>query len=145
MKRASRADEASRTYGTGGKGGARRTGGEDGEGVPREVAGFARKSGKVLEGRDGLATLVAVTLALLTAALAVVQWVVLPDEVVSHVSLSGEVNGTAPKWLFVAATAGFGLFGSAWFGFAREKVGLVIAAVGAVAGVIDLALNLPFS
>lgn len=145
MKRASRADEASRTYGTGGKGGARRTGGEDGEGVPREVAGFARKSGKVLEGRDGLATLVAVTLVLLTAALAVVQWVVLPDEVVSHVSLSGEVNGTAPKWLFVAATAGFGLVGSAWFGFAREKVGLVVAAVGVVAGVIDLALNLPFS
>ena len=142
MRRASEADEASRTYGTGGKGGARRTGGEDGEGVPREVAGFARKSGKVFEGR---ATLVAVTLVLLTAALAVVQWVVLPDEVVSHVSLSGEVNGTAPKWLFVAATAGFGLVGSAWFGFAREKVGLVVAAVGVVAGVIDLALNLPFS
>ena len=145
MKRASRAGEASGSYGTGGKGGARRTGGEGGEGVPREVAGFARKSGKALEGRDGLATLVAVTLALLTAVLAVVQWVVLPDEVVSHVSLSGEVNGTAPKWLFVAATAGFGLFGSAWFGFAREKVGLVVAAVGVVAGVIDLALNLPFS
>ena len=145
MRRASEADEAGRTYGTGGKGGARRTGGEDGEGVPREVAGFARKSGKVLEGRDGLATLVAVTLALLTAALAVVQWVVLPDEVVSHVSLSGEVNGTAPKWLFVAATAGFGLFGSTWLGLAREKVGLVVAAIGAVAGVIDLALNLPFS
>lgn len=145
MKRASRADEASRAYGTGGKGVARGTGGEGGEGVPREVAGFACKSGKVLEGRDGLATLVAVTLALLTAVLAVVQWVVLPDEVVSHVSLSGEVSGTAPKWLFVAATAGFGLVGSAWFGFAREKVGLIVAAVGAVAGVIDLALNLPFS
>lgn len=145
MKRASRVGEASGSYGTGGKGGARRTGGEDGEGVPREVAGFARKSEKVLEGCDGLAVLVAVTLALLTAALAVVQWVVLPDEVVSHVSLSGEVNGTAPKWLFVAATAGFGLVGSAWFGFAREKVGLVVAAVGVVAGVIDLALNLPFS
>lgn len=145
MRRASEADEASGAYGADVKGRARRTGGEGGEGVSREVAGFARKSGKVLEGRDGLATFVAVTLALLTAALAVVQWVVLPDEVVSHVSLSGEVSGTAPKWLFVAATAGFGLVGSAWFGFAREKVGLVVAAIGAVAGVIDLALNLPFS
>ena len=145
MRHASEADEAGRTYGTGGKGGARRTGGEDGEGVPREVAGFARKSGKVFEGRGGLAMLVAVTLALLTAALAVVQWVVLPDEVVSHVSLSSEGNGTAPQRLFVGVLVGFGLFGSAWFGFAREKVGLVIAAVGAVAGVIDLALNLPFS
>ena len=75
-----------------------------------------RYDGTVLEGSKGMA--VAAILATAVAALAVAQWVVLPEQVVMHVGLTGQADGYAPKWLPLLASTGIGLFGTAWF--ARE-------------------------
>ena len=36
---------------------------------------------------------------------------------------------------------GLGLFGSVWLGVSREKLGLLLAVIGVLIGVIDLAVN----
>ena len=51
------------------------------------------------------------------------------------------MNGWSPKWFPVLLSAGLGLFGSVWLGVSREKLGLLLAGIGVLIGVIDLAVN----
>lgn len=98
-----------------------------------------RRAGKVLEGRAGL--VVAVVLGLATLVLAALQWLLLPDQVVTHFGVTGGVNGWSPKWFPVLLSTGLGLVGSVWLGGSREKTGLLLAVIGVAVGVIDLAVN----
>ena len=98
-----------------------------------------RNKGKVLEGKPGLA--VAVALGVAAVALAALQWILLPDQVVTHFGVSGQANGWSPKWFLVLLSTGLGLFGAVWFGASREKLGLLLAAIGVVVGVFDLVVN----
>ena len=98
-----------------------------------------RNGGKVLEGRAGLA--VAVALGATSLVLAVLQWFLLPDQVVTHFGVTGEVNGWSPKWFPVLLSTGLGLFGSVWLGLSREKTGLLLAGIGVAVGIIDLVVN----
>lgn len=95
--------------------------------------------GKVLEGRAGL--VVAVALGVVTLVLAVLQWLLLPDQVVTHFGVTGEVNGWSPKWFPVLLSTGLGLIGSVWLGSSRGKTGLLLAVIGVVVGIIDLVVN----
>ena len=78
-----------------------------------------RNRGTVLEGRSGL----------------------MVEQVATHFGITGEVNGWSPKWFPVLLSAGLGLFGSVWLGVSREKLGLLLAGIGVLIGVIDLAVN----
>ena len=98
-----------------------------------------RNRGTVLEGRSGL--MVAVVLGIAAIALAAAQWVLLPEQVATHFGITGDVNGWSPKWFPVLLSAGLGLFGSVWLGVSREKLGLLLAGIGLLIGVIDLAVN----
>ena len=98
-----------------------------------------RNRGTVLEGRSGL--MVAIALGIAAVALAVAQWVLLPEQVATHFGIAGEVNGWSPKWFPVLLSAGLGLFGSVRLGVSREKLGLLLAGIGVLIGVIDLAVN----
>ena len=98
-----------------------------------------RNRGTVLEGRSGLVA--AIALGIAAVALAVAQWVLLPEQVATHCGSTGDVNGWAPKWFPVLLSAGLGLFGSVWLGVSREKLGLLLAGIGVLIGVIDLAVN----
>ena len=93
----------------------------------------------MLEGRSGL--MVTIALAIAAVALAIAQWVLLPEQVATHFGITGEVNGWSPKWFPVLLSAGLGLFGSVWLGVSREKLGLLLAGIGVLIGVIDLAVN----
>ena len=73
--------------------------------------------------------------------MAVAQWVLLPEQVATHFGITGDVNGWSPKWFPVLLSAGLGLFGSVWLGVSREKLGLLLAGIGVLIGVIDLAVN----
>lgn len=101
--------------------------------------GTRRNRGTVLEGRSGLVA--AIVLGGAAVALAVAQWVLLPDQVATHFGITGEVNGWSPKWFPVLLSGGLGLFGSVWLGVSREKLGLLLAVIGVLIGVIDLAVN----
>ena len=85
--------------------------------------------------------MVAVVLGIAAIALAAAQWVLLPEQVATHFGITGEVNGWSPKWFPVLLSAGLGLFGSVWLGVSREKLGLLLAGIGVLIGVIDLAVN----
>ncbi len=98
-----------------------------------------RNRGTVLEGRSGL--MVTIALGIAAVALAIAQWVLLPEQVATHFGITGEVNGWSPKWFPVLLSAGLGLFGSVWLGVSREKLGLLLAGIGVLIGVIDLAVN----
>lgn len=98
-----------------------------------------RNRGTVLEGRSGLVA--AIALGIAAVALAVAQWVLLPEQVATHFGITGDVNGWSPKWFPVLLSAGLGLFGSVWLGVSREKLGLLLAGIGELIGVIDLAVN----
>ena len=98
-----------------------------------------RNRGTVLEGRSGL--MVAIALGIAAVALAIAQWVLLPEQVATHFGITGDVNGWSPKWFPVLLSAGLGLFGSVWLGVSREKLGLLLAGIGLLIGVIDLAVN----
>lgn len=98
-----------------------------------------RNRGTVLEGRSGL--MVTIALGIAAVALAIAQWVLLPEQVATHFGITGEVNGWSPKWFPVLLSAGLGLFGSVWLGVSREKLGLLLAGIGLLIGVIDLAVN----
>ena len=98
-----------------------------------------RNRGTVLEGRSGL--MVAIALGIAAVALAIAQWVLLPEQVATHFGITGDVNGWSPKWFPVLLSAGLGLFGSVWLGVSREKLGLLLAGIGVLIGVIDLAVN----
>ena len=98
-----------------------------------------RNRGTVLEGRSGL--MVTIALGIAAVALAVAQWVLLPEQVATHFGITGDVNGWSPKWFPVLLSAGLGLFGSVWLGVSREKLGLLLAGIGVLIGVIDLAVN----
>lgn len=50
-----------------------------------------RNRGTVLEGRSGLVA--AIALGIAAVALAVAQWVLLPEQVATHFGITGEVNG----------------------------------------------------
>ncbi|WP_172623418.1 DUF1648 domain-containing protein [Arabiibacter massiliensis] len=100
---------------------------------------MSRYEGTALEGRSGLA--VAIVLGVAAAALAALQWVLLPDQVAMQFGLNGQVNTWAPKWVPVLATAGLGLFGAVWFGASRQKLALLIAAIGMAIGVFGLVVN----
>lgn len=102
-------------------------------------ASMSRYEGTILEGRAGL--VVAVALGVAAAVLAALQWMLLPDQVAMQFGLNGQVNTWAPKWFPVAATAALGLVGAVWFGASRQKVGLLVAAIGVGAGVISLVMN----
>ena len=93
----------------------------------------------MLEGRSGL--MVTIALGIAAVALAIAQWVLLPEQVATHFGITGEVNGWSPKWFPVLLSAGLGLFGSVWLGVSREKLGLLLAGIGVLIGVIDLAVN----
>ena len=96
-----------------------------------------RNRGTVLEGRSGLVA--AIALGIAAVALAIAQWVLLPEQVATHFGITGDVNGW--KWFPVLLSAGLGLFGSVWLGVSREKLGLLLAGIGVLIGVIDLAVN----
>ena len=98
-----------------------------------------RNRGTVLEGRSGL--MVTIALGIAAVALAIAQWVLLPEQVATHFGITGDVNGWSPKWFPVLLSAGLGLFGSVWLGVSREKLGLLLAGIGVLIGVIDLAVN----
>lgn len=98
-----------------------------------------RNRGTVLEGRSGLVA--AIALGIAAVALAVAQWELLPEQVATHFGITGDVNGWSPKWFPVLLSAGLGLFGSVWLGVSREKLGLLLAGIGVLIGVIDLAVN----
>ena len=98
-----------------------------------------RNRGTVLEGRSGL--MVTIALGIAAVALAIAQWVLLPEQVATHFGITGDVNGWSPKWFPVLLSAGLGLFGSVWLGVSREKLGLLLAGIGLLIGVIDLAVN----
>lgn len=94
--------------------------------------------GRVLEGRVGLA--VAAVLALATIALAVAEWILLPDQVIVQFGISGEHYG--PKPLIVLITAALGLGGAGWMAAARAKTGLLLAVIGLAVAVVTLVINL---
>ena len=95
-----------------------------------------RNRGTVLEGRSGL--MVTIALGIAAVALAIAQWVLLPEQVATHFGITSPVM---PKWFPVLLSAGLGLFGSVWLGVSREKLGLLLAGIGVLIGVIDLAVN----
>ena len=101
--------------------------------------GTRRNRGTVLEGRSGLVA--AIVLGGAAVALAAAQWALLPDQVATHFGITGEVNGWSPKRFPVLLSGGLGLFGSVWLGVSREKLGLLLAVIGVLIGVIDLAVN----
>ena len=96
-----------------------------------------------MEGPKGAA--VAAILAAVVVALAIAQWIVLPDQVVMHVGLTGQANGYAPKWFPLVASIGIGLFGTCWFAVTRAKVGLLLGVIGAAVGALALVMTGLFS
>lgn len=100
---------------------------------------MSRYEGTILEGSKGTALVVA--LAVAVVALAALQWFLLPDQVVTHFGVTGEVNGWSPKWFPVLLSTGLGLFGTVWFAASREKTGLLLAGIGVAVGIIDLVVN----
>ncbi|OUO91309.1 hypothetical protein B5F40_04180 [Gordonibacter sp. An230] len=92
-----------------------------------------------LEGRAGLVA--AGVLGVVAAALAVAQWMLLPDQVVTHFGVTGEANGWSPKWLSILIPTGLGLFGSIWLGVSRDRRALLVAAIGVLIGIVNIATN----
>ena len=97
-----------------------------------------RSGGKVLEGRAGL--VVAAVLAVAAVALAAVEWVLLPDQVVVQFGISGEHYG--PKTVIVLVTAALGLGGAGWLAAARAQTGLLLGVIGLAVAVVTLVINL---
>lgn len=104
---------------------------------------MSRYEGKILEGPKG--AVLAAVLAAVVVGLAVAQQLLLPEQVVMHVGLSGEANGWAPKWFPLLASAGLGLAGAAWFAASRAKAGLLVAVTGMAVGVLALVMTGAFS
>lgn len=94
--------------------------------------------GKVLEGRAGL--VVAAVLAVATIALAVAEWILLPDQVIVQFGISGEHYG--PKTVIVLITAALGLGGAGWLASARAKTGLLLGVIGLAMAAVTLVINL---
>lgn len=104
---------------------------------------MSRYEGTVLEGSKG--TAVAVALAIVVVALAAAQWFVLPEQVVMQMNFAGQPSSYAPKWFPLLLSTGMGLFGTGWFAVSRAKTGLLLAVIGAAAGVLILGMSAVFS
>lgn len=99
---------------------------------------MSRYEGTILEGRAGLA--VAAALGAAAMALAALQWVLLPDQVVVQFGMDGEHYGS--KVVIVLATAVLGLGGAAWLAASRAKTGLLVGAIGLALAIMTLVINL---
>ena len=98
---------------------------------------MSRYEGTVLEGRAGL--VVAAVLGAAAVALAALQWVLLPDQVVVQFGMDGEHYGS--KIVIVIATAALGLGGAAWLAASRAKTGLLVSAIGLALAIMTLVIN----
>lgn len=99
---------------------------------------MSRYEGTIFEGRTGL--IVAAVLSVAAVVLTVLQWVLLPDQVVVQFGMDGEHYGS--KLVIVVVTAALGLGGAAWLAASRAKTGLLVSAIGLALAVMTIVINL---
>ena len=86
----------------------------------------------------------AIIMLIATIIFSAVSFAVLPDTVITQISLSGQNATTMPKLIAIAIPALFGAGGSAYSLFSKDtsKKPLIISAVGIAVFIIMLVVNL---